>query len=91
MSEIFVTESLHVDKIGAVEYKYSYDEIRIEPKALTAPEAGYLVGFKNADTLRDRAAKARQERSSRLRSKEIRISKGEVSFQVEQALYKKRD
>jgi hypothetical protein len=51
------------------------DEIReifnVQPAALTAAEAGYVIGFRDADTLRARAAKARSERSERLRSKGI--------------------
>jgi hypothetical protein len=42
-----------------------------EPSALTAPEADYLIGFKDADELRKRLAKARVERSDRLRSRGI--------------------
>ena len=52
------------------------DEIRttfkIEPAALTHEEAGYLVGFRNVDELRNRAAAAKQARVERLRSKGIR-------------------
>lgn len=48
--------------ISELERRYG-NEIRelfgIEPEALTAAEAGYLAGFRDADTLRDRAAKAR--------------------------------
>lgn len=43
----------------------------IDPRALTASEAGYLAGFKTADALRDRAAKARSERQRRLAAKAI--------------------
>ncbi len=71
--------------IRQLERRYG-NEIRelfgIEPRALAAPEAGYLIGFKNTDTLRNRAATARQERNSRLRSKKIRTSKTETSFQI---------
>jgi N12 class adenine-specific DNA methylase len=66
-----------------IERRYG-DEIRelfhIDPNALTAPEASYLIGFKNADELRKRVAKARQERSSRLLSKGIRTSATEESL-----------
>ncbi|MCX5819737.1 MAG: hypothetical protein NT047_07485 [Deltaproteobacteria bacterium] len=47
---------------------------KIEPTALTAAEAGYLIGLRDADTLRNRAAAAKQERSERLRAKGIRTS-----------------
>jgi len=43
----------------------------IEPEALTANEAGYLVDFRSADAIRNRLAKARQEIDRRLRSKGI--------------------
>jgi hypothetical protein len=52
------------------------DEIRttfgIEPTALTREEAQYLIGFRTADELRNRAAAAKQARIERLRSKGIR-------------------
>jgi hypothetical protein len=52
------------------------DEIRttfgIEPTALTREEAQYLIGFRTADELRNRAAAAKQARVERLRSKGIR-------------------
>ena len=43
----------------------------IEPAALTANEAGYLVDFKSVDAIRNRRAKAEQEIDRRLRSKGI--------------------
>ena len=43
----------------------------IEPHALTANEAQYLVGFRSADALRNRFAAAEQEIDRRLRSKGI--------------------
>jgi hypothetical protein len=43
----------------------------VEPSALSAEEAQYLVGFRNADEIRNRVAKARQETYRRLRSKGI--------------------
>lgn len=43
----------------------------IEPAALTANEAGYLVGFKSIDQLRNRLVAAEQEIDRRLRSKGI--------------------
>jgi len=45
----------------------------IEPGALTAEEARYLVGFRHVDEIRSRAIAAREERNLRLRSKGIRI------------------
>lgn len=53
------------------------DEIRkhgVEPSALTGDEAQYLLGFKDADGLRDSIAKATRERGERLRSKGLRTS-----------------
>lgn len=43
----------------------------ITPSALTANEANYLIGFKSADEIRNRIAKARKETDLRLRSKGI--------------------
>ncbi len=47
-------------------------EFGIEPAALTGDEALVVLASRDADTLRDRVAKARQERSGRLREKGIR-------------------
>lgn len=51
------------------------DEIRkifgVEPDALTADEAGYLIGFRDADALRSRAAKARAENARRRSAKGV--------------------
>lgn len=41
----------------------------ISPEALTADEAQYLVGFRSADEIRGRCAKAAEERDRRLRAK----------------------
>ncbi len=61
------------------------DEVRrlfgVEPSALTAAEAGYLIGFRDADTLRNRATKAIEERADRLRSKGISGPEGSVNFE----------
>jgi hypothetical protein len=43
----------------------------IRPAALTANEANYLIGFRTADEIRNRLAKAREETNRRLRSKGI--------------------
>ena len=45
----------------------------IIPSALTANEAGYLIGFRSADEIRNRLAKARKETNLRLRSKGIEV------------------
>lgn len=51
------------------------DEIRqtlsVDPEALSAEEAGYLIGFRSADELRNRATKAAKDRDRRLRTKGI--------------------
>lgn len=65
------------------------DEIRttlhIDPAALTAEEAGYLIGFRNADELRNRATAARQARIIRLRTKGIQLeAKPESSVSSDQ-------
>ena len=43
----------------------------IATSALTANEANYIIGFKSADEIRNRLAKARKETDNRLRSKGI--------------------
>ena len=48
-------------------------ELGINPGALTAAEAGYLVGFRDADSLRARVASAIRERSGRLRAKGVSV------------------
>ena len=45
----------------------------IDPGALTANEASYLSGFRTADELRDRAAKAAKENDLRLRAKGLQL------------------
>jgi hypothetical protein len=45
--------------------------LHIAPCALTANEADYLIGFRTADEIRKRLAKARKETDLRLRSKGI--------------------
>ena len=46
---------------------------RIAPGALTANEASYLSGFRTADALRNRAAKAAEEIDLRLRAKGFQL------------------
>jgi hypothetical protein len=66
-----------MNQSNEIERRYG-NEIRelfgIGPKALTAAEAGYIINFKDADTLRNRAATAREERRQRLLSKGILTS-----------------
>ena len=53
-------------------YGYEITEIfGIDTTALTANEANYLIGFRTADEIRNRLAKAREETRLRLRSKGI--------------------
>jgi hypothetical protein len=63
--------------VNELEKRYG-NEIRelfgIDTKALTAAEAGYLIGFRDADSLRNRAVKAGEERNQRLLSKGVRTS-----------------
>ena len=47
------------------------DIFGIKVDALTANEAGYLVGFRTADAIRNRLVKAKEEITLRLRSKGI--------------------
>jgi hypothetical protein len=42
---------------------------QVDPAALTAEEAGYLIGFRTADEIRNRSAKAKQETDRRLRAR----------------------
>lgn len=60
--------------IRELEKRYS-NEIEeifgITPSALSANEANYIIGFKSADEIRNRLAKARKETDLRLRSKGI--------------------
>lgn len=56
-------EARHGEEIGNI--------FGIEPGALTASEAQYLLGFRTTDELRNRVAKARSERSARLRAKGV--------------------
>jgi hypothetical protein len=51
----------------------------IEPKALTAAEAGYIISFRNAESLRKRALKAEQEKSERFLSKGLQASEKEIT------------
>ncbi|MFJ4292499.1 conjugal transfer protein TraN [Cupriavidus sp. NPDC089707] len=57
------------------------DEIRkifgIAAHALTADEAGYLIGFRTVDEIRNRRAKAEQETYLRLGSKGIQLDESE--------------
>ena len=51
----------------------------IEPEALTANEAEYLVGFRSIDAIRNRLAAAEQEIDRRLRSKGIARAPGSAA------------
>ena len=60
--------------VRLIEQRFSHEFVQIfdiEPAALTANEAGYLVGFKTVDEIRNRCLKAEQEIDRRLRSKGI--------------------
>ena len=60
--------------IAALEKRYG-NAIReifgIDPAALTAEEARYLIGFRSADEIRNRSLAAKQETDRRLRAKGI--------------------
>ena len=60
--------------INKIEKRFG-NEIRelfgIVPVALTANEANYIIGFRSADEIRNRMAKAKKETNLRLRSKGI--------------------
>jgi hypothetical protein len=58
--------------VRKIEKRFSHELeeiVGIQAKALTANEANYLIGFRTADEVRNRLAKARQETNLRLRSK----------------------
>jgi hypothetical protein len=62
----------HTKKRKQATLKHDIEEILgIKPAALTANEAGYLIGFRSADEIRDRLTKARKETDLRLRAKGI--------------------
>jgi hypothetical protein len=48
------------------------DELHVDPRALTGAEAGYLIGFRNADELRNRVAAAAQAHAERVRQEGVR-------------------
>ena len=77
-SNTIVPQKQVVDLIEARFGNEVRELFKTEPKALTAEEAGYLAGFRDADALRNRATKARQERKQRLLSKGIRPSEEEL-------------
>lgn len=53
------------------------DELGLEPAALTASQAVYILGFRDADGFRASVAKARGELNQRLRQKGLRSSEAE--------------
>ena len=70
------SKSFSADKrtLKTLEARYGHELIEIfgiAVNALTANEARYLVGFRTADEIRNRLAKAKQEIDLRLRSKGI--------------------
>ncbi|MFV0280279.1 MAG: AAA family ATPase [Rhodoblastus sp.] len=61
-------------RIRAVERRFGdaiRQELGVEPSALTGPEAGYLLNFRDIDALRNRIAAAKGERSERLRAQGV--------------------
>ncbi|MDB5730702.1 MAG: hypothetical protein JWQ03_597 [Variovorax sp.] len=59
-------------QIAEIQRRYGQtlrESLKVEPGALTSAEASYVLGFRDADSLRARAAKAEQERADRLRAK----------------------
>ncbi|WP_197732775.1 conjugal transfer protein TraN [Paraburkholderia pallida] len=52
------------------------ETFNIEPRALSADEAHYLVGFRSIEEIRGRSAKAQQKTDLRLRAKGIRVDEG---------------
>jgi len=61
-------------RIAQLEERYGNEITEIfgiEPRALTANEAGYLIGFRTVDEIRNRLVKARKEINNRLSSKGV--------------------
>lgn len=72
-------EQLTADKkiIKQLEQRYPRDITEIfyiYPTTLTANETQYLIGFKTADEIQNRLAKAKKAIDLRLRSKETRVA-----------------
>jgi hypothetical protein len=53
------------------------DTFDIEPAGLTADEASYVLNFRDADALRDRAAASDRQRTERLRAKGLHEGRGD--------------
>lgn len=67
-------------QIREIEARYGdvvRQEFGVEPAALTADEASYILNFRDADRLRESIAKARGERDTRLRAKGLLPSRSE--------------
>lgn len=61
-------------QISEIERRYGHEIstlFGIEPAGLTRDEATYILGFRDADALRNRASAAERQRSERLRAKGI--------------------
>ena len=68
--------SVHTLDIGCSHERFPdaiHHAFGIDPGALTANEAVYLSGFRTADELRNRAAKAAEEIDLRLRAKGLQL------------------
>jgi hypothetical protein len=79
-------------QISEIERRFG-DEVRelfeIEPAALTQAEATYILGFRDADSLRKRAAKAERERSDRLHAKGVQAPVAHRRAPTETAEFKR--
>ncbi|SHK88871.1 phosphoribosyltransferase [Paraburkholderia terricola] len=71
--------------VASLEARYG-NEIReifnIVPRALTADEAQYLIGFRTAEEIRGRSAQAKQKTDLRLRSKGVFVTEGVAEKRV---------
>lgn len=63
----------------------------VEPAALTGDEANFLLNVRDADTLRDRVAKAASERERRLFQKGVRASGAEEQREISDIIAAGRD
>lgn len=73
---VYTPKPQHVKEIEARYGDIVRQDFGIEPAALTADEASYILNFRDADGLRNSIAKAKGEREQRLLSKGIRPEGG---------------
>jgi hypothetical protein len=75
--EYYAADPDAISQLVAKHGQAIHEHFGIDPGALTAQEAEYLLRFGTTDTLRNRIAEAARERNARLRSKGVRPSETE--------------